>query len=137
MVEKMACKKKILNKMKFNNKFTCKDIRLVTDLWQNVSSKYFFVGLIELTMSSNPKITEQSWIKLSVSMAASSCLHELYLDYNNIGDLAASSVLVGLASHRHLQVLDLEGTCITDRFAEVITVTNTYFFQNISLYIQI
>jgi hypothetical protein len=50
-------------------------------------------------MSSNPKITEQSWIKLSVSMAASSCLHELYLDYNNIGDLAASSVLVGLASH--------------------------------------
>jgi hypothetical protein len=56
-------------------------------------------------------------------MAASSCLHELYLDYNNIGDLAASSVLVGLASHRHLQVLDLEGTCITDRFAEVITVT--------------
>lgn len=77
-------------------------------------------GLIELTMSSNRRITEHGWIKLSVSMAASSCLQELYLDYNTIGDLAATSVLVGLASHRHLQVLDLEGTCITDRFAELL-----------------
>ncbi|CAC5401822.1 Leucine-rich repeat-containing protein 73 [Mytilus coruscus] len=77
-------------------------------------------GLIDLTMSSNQKITEQGWIKLSVSMAASSCLQELYLDYNMIGDLAASSMLVGLASHSQLQVLDLEGTCITDRFAELL-----------------
>ncbi|XP_076098401.1 leucine-rich repeat-containing protein 73-like [Mytilus galloprovincialis] len=77
-------------------------------------------GLIDLTMSSNPKITEQGWIKLSVSMAASSCLQELYLDYNMIGDLAASSMLVGLASHSQLQVLDLEGTCITERFAELL-----------------
>jgi len=70
-------------------------------------------------MSANSDITPKGWSKLAVAIAASSTLRELYLDYNTLGDYAASCILVALTAHRRIEVLDLEGTGITDHTAQV------------------
>ena len=80
----------------------------------------FIAGLLDLSLSANSKITPEAWTKFGLAVAASSRLRELYVDYNRLGDAAASCLLVGLASSRKIQVLDMEGTGITERTAQVI-----------------
>jgi Leucine-rich repeat (LRR) protein len=75
--------------------------------------------LKDLSLSANPGISQTSWRKFGVSLAANSNLRELYLDYNNLGDYAASCIVVGLSGCPNLQVLDLEGTNINSSTAEV------------------
>ncbi|XP_056020612.1 leucine-rich repeat-containing protein 73-like [Ostrea edulis] len=77
-------------------------------------------GLKDLSLSANPGISQKSWGKFGVSLAANSNLRELYLDYNNLGDYAASCIVVGLSGSQNLQVLDLEGTNINGSTAELI-----------------
>ncbi|XP_062621860.1 leucine-rich repeat-containing protein 73-like [Saccostrea cucullata] len=77
-------------------------------------------GLKDLSLSANPGISQKSWAKFGVSLAASSNLRELYLDYNSLGDYAASCIIIGLAGSQNLQVLDLESTNIGDSTAELI-----------------
>lgn len=88
----------------------------------------FIVGLKDLSLSANPGITQKSWAKFGISVAASGNLRELYLDYNSLGDYAASCIVVGLSKSPNLRVLDLEGTNITDPTAEVSTFEITLMF---------
>lgn len=80
---------------------------------------FFTAGLKDLSLSANPGISQKSWAKFGISVAASSCLRELYLDYNSLGDYAASCIVVGLSGSQNLRVLDLESTNIGDSTAEV------------------
>lgn len=79
----------------------------------------FTAGLKDLSLSANPGISQKSWAKFGISLAASSSLRELYLDYNSLGDYAASCIVVGLSGSQNLKVLDLESTNIGDSTAEV------------------
>lgn len=80
---------------------------------------FFTAGLKDLSLSANPGISQKSWAKFGISLAASSSLRELYLDYNSLGDYAASCIVVGLSGSQNLKVLDLESTNIGDSTAEV------------------
>ncbi|XP_069118128.1 leucine-rich repeat-containing protein 73-like [Argopecten irradians] len=77
-------------------------------------------GLADLTLSANTSISPEAWAKFAVALAVSSHLRELYVDYNRLGDYAASCLLVGLTSKRQIEVLDLEGTRITDHTAKLV-----------------
>lgn len=78
-----------------------------------------FVGLLDFTISFNPNISTKGWAKFGIALAASNTLRELYVDYNSLGDYAASCILIGLTSHRKIEVLDLESTGVTDDTAQV------------------
>ena len=73
-----------------------------------------------MTLSANPGISTNGWLRFFVAMAASSNLRCLSVDYNCIGDVGASCLAVALASNRTLQTLDLEATGITDFGGKVI-----------------
>lgn len=89
---------------------------------------FFTAGLKDLSLSANPGISQKSWAKFGISVAANSCLRELYLDYNSLGDYAASCIVVGLSGSQNLRVLDLESTNIGDSTAEVCA--PSFFSQN-------
>ncbi|XP_047459089.1 leucine-rich repeat-containing protein 73 [Mugil cephalus] len=76
-------------------------------------------GLRELTLSANPGITSKGWARLSIAVAHSSQLRVLNLDYNPLGDHIAGMLAVAVASSRTLEVLDLEGTGLTNQSAQV------------------
>ncbi|OWF48711.1 leucine-rich repeat-containing protein 73-like [Mizuhopecten yessoensis] len=78
-------------------------------------------GLTDLTLSANTSISPEAWAKFAVALAVSSQLRELYVDYNRLGDYAASCLLVGLTSNRQIEILDLEGTGITDHTAKLLS----------------
>lgn len=77
-------------------------------------------GLMDLTISFNPDISTKGWAKFGIALAASNTLRELYVDYNTLGDYAASCILIGLTSNRKIEVLDLESTGVTDDTAQLI-----------------
>ncbi|XP_008319940.1 leucine-rich repeat-containing protein 73 [Cynoglossus semilaevis] len=76
-------------------------------------------GLRELTLSANPGISFKGWSRLSIAVAHSSQLRVLNLDYNPLGDQIAGMLAVAVASSRTLEVLDLEGTGLTNHSAQV------------------
>ncbi|KAM9847619.1 leucine-rich repeat-containing protein 73 isoform 2-T2 [Aulostomus maculatus] len=76
-------------------------------------------GLRELTLSANPGISSNSWARLAIAAAHSSQLRVLNLDYNPLGDRIAGMLAVAVASSRTLEVLDLEGTGLTNQSAQV------------------
>ncbi|XP_060069076.1 leucine-rich repeat-containing protein 73-like [Ylistrum balloti] len=78
-------------------------------------------GLADLTLSANTSISPEAWAKFAVALAVSSHLRELYVDYNRLGDYAASCLLVGLTSKRQIEILDLEGTGVTDHTAKLVS----------------
>lgn len=106
-----------------------------------------FAGLRELTLSANPGISSKGWARLSIAVAHSSQLRVLNLDYNPLGknsiiamttakfpvmalslnmvpilspgDQIAAMLAVTVASSRTLEVLDLEGTGLTNQSAQV------------------
>lgn len=80
---------------------------------------YLLIGLHELTLSANPGISTKGWTKFFISMSASCCLKTLNLDYNTIGDYGAGCLAVVLASNNTIEVLDLEGTGISEFGAQV------------------
>ncbi|XP_048061508.1 leucine-rich repeat-containing protein 73 isoform X1 [Megalobrama amblycephala] len=76
-------------------------------------------GLKELTLSANPAISSQGWARLAIAVAHSSQLRVLNLDYNPLGDHIAGMLAVSVASSRTLEVLDLEGTGLTNQSAQI------------------
>lgn len=100
-------------------------------------------GLRELTLSANPGISAKGWARLAIAVAHSSQLRVLNLDYNPLGtcllftyivlgpfqvlnvlapsagDQIAGMLAVAVASSRTLEVLDLEGTGLTNHSAQV------------------
>uniref|UniRef100_A0A7N5KSV7 Leucine rich repeat containing 73 n=1 Tax=Ailuropoda melanoleuca TaxID=9646 RepID=A0A7N5KSV7_AILME len=76
-------------------------------------------GLKELTLSANPGITPKGWSRLAIAVAHSSQVRVLNLDYNPLGDHVAGMLAVAVASSRTLEVLDLEGTGLTNQSAQV------------------
>ncbi|XP_009305345.1 leucine-rich repeat-containing protein 73 isoform X2 [Danio rerio] len=76
-------------------------------------------GLKELTLSANPAISSQGWARLAIAAAHSSQLRVLNLDYNPLGDHIAGMLAVAVASSRTLEVLDLEGTGLTNQSAQI------------------
>ncbi|KAM4695357.1 leucine-rich repeat-containing protein 73 [Discoglossus pictus] len=77
-------------------------------------------GLRELTLSANPAITCTGWARLAIAVAHSSQVRTLNLDYNPLGDHIASMLAVCVASSRSLEVLDLEGTGLTNQSAQIL-----------------
>uniref|UniRef100_A0A452THZ8 Leucine rich repeat containing 73 n=1 Tax=Ursus maritimus TaxID=29073 RepID=A0A452THZ8_URSMA len=75
-------------------------------------------GLKELTLSANPGITPKGWSRLAIAVAHSSQVRVLNLDYNPLGDHVAG-MLAGAPS-RTLEVLDLEGTGLTNQSAQTL-----------------
>ncbi|XP_021569848.1 leucine-rich repeat-containing protein 73 [Carlito syrichta] len=75
-------------------------------------------GLKELTLSANPGITPKGWSRLAIAVAHSSQVRVLNLDYNPLGDHVAGMLAVAVASSRTLEVLDLEGTGLTNQSAQ-------------------
>ncbi|XP_043543307.1 leucine-rich repeat-containing protein 73 isoform X2 [Chiloscyllium plagiosum] len=76
-------------------------------------------GLKELTLSANPAITVKGWARLAIAVAHSSQLRVLNLDYNPLGDHIAGMLAVAVASSRTLEVVDLEGTGLTNQSAQI------------------
>lgn len=76
-------------------------------------------GLIELTLSANQRITPQGWTQLAIAIAANSQLHNLYLDYNIIGDYGAGVLSVALAANSTLEIVDLEGCGVGEKGGEM------------------
>ncbi|XP_068457988.1 leucine-rich repeat-containing protein 73 isoform X2 [Clinocottus analis] len=76
-------------------------------------------GLRELTLSANPGISSKGWARLAIAVAHSSQLRVLNLDYNPLGDHVVGMLAVSVASSRTLEVLDLEGTGLTNQSAQV------------------
>uniref|UniRef100_A0A3Q2EDI9 Leucine rich repeat containing 73 n=1 Tax=Cyprinodon variegatus TaxID=28743 RepID=A0A3Q2EDI9_CYPVA len=100
-------------------------------------------GLRELTLSANPRIGSKGWARFAIAVAHSSQLRVLNLDYNPLGkpipepteqpvqllgsddvllspgDQIAAMLAVAVASSRTLEVLDLEGTGLTNQSAQV------------------
>ncbi|XP_038654868.1 leucine-rich repeat-containing protein 73 isoform X1 [Scyliorhinus canicula] len=76
-------------------------------------------GLKELTLSANPAITVKGWTRLAIAVAHSSQLRVLNLDYNPLGDHIAGMLAVAVASSRTLEVVDLEGTGLTNQSAQI------------------
>lgn len=108
--------------------------------------RYIIAGLRELTLSANPGISSKGWARLAIAVAHSSQLRVLNLDYNPLGtcsahccsralfrsffsvtnvlapsagDQIAGMLAVAVASSRTLEVLDLEGTGLTNQSAQV------------------
>ncbi len=85
--------------------------------------KYFgffnFKGLSDLTLSANPSITTRGWSQFFIAMASSCTLRTLNLDYNMIGDYGIGCLAVALAGNRSLEIVDLEGTGISEQGAKV------------------
>ncbi|XP_053314943.1 leucine-rich repeat-containing protein 73 [Spea bombifrons] len=77
-------------------------------------------GLRELTLSANPAVTCAGWARLAIAVAHSSQIRTLNLDYNPLGDHIASMLAVCVASSRTLEVLDLEGTGLTNQSAQIL-----------------
>ncbi|XP_077341570.1 leucine-rich repeat-containing protein 73 isoform X1 [Lithobates pipiens] len=77
-------------------------------------------GLRELTLSANPAITCTGWARLAVAVAHSSQVRTLNLDYNPLGDHIASMLAVCVASSRTLEILDLEGTGLSNLSAQIL-----------------
>ncbi|XP_063300254.1 leucine-rich repeat-containing protein 73 isoform X1 [Pelobates fuscus] len=77
-------------------------------------------GLRELTLSANPSVTCSGWARLAIAVAHSSQIRTLNLDYNPLGDHIASMLAVCVASSRTLEVLDLEGTGLTNQSAQIL-----------------
>ncbi|KFV91071.1 Leucine-rich repeat-containing protein 73, partial [Eurypyga helias] len=84
-------------------------------------------GLKELTLSANPGVTSKGWGRLAIAVAHSSQLRVLNLDYNPLGAVPASippsesaCLAVAVASSRTLEVLDLEGTGLTNQSAQTL-----------------
>ncbi|XP_059137700.1 leucine-rich repeat-containing protein 73 isoform X1 [Peromyscus eremicus] len=78
------------------------------------------VSLKELTLSANPGITPKGWSRLAIAVAHSSQVRVLNLDYNPLGDHVAGMLAVAVASSRTLEVLDLEGTGLTNQSAQTL-----------------
>ena len=76
-------------------------------------------GLLELTLSANQNISPQGWTQLAIAIAANSQLHNLYLDYNRIGDYGAGVLSVALAASPTLERIDLEGCGIGEKGGEI------------------
>ncbi|XP_048386529.1 leucine-rich repeat-containing protein 73 isoform X2 [Stegostoma tigrinum] len=76
-------------------------------------------GLKELTLSANPAVTVKGWARLAIAVAHSSQLRVLNLDYNPLGDHIAGMLAVAVASSRTLEVVDLEGTGLTNQSAQI------------------
>lgn len=77
-------------------------------------------GLKELTLSANPAVTAKGWARLAIAVAHSSQMRVLNLDYNPLGDHIAGMLTVAVASSRTLEVLDLEGTGLTNTSAQIL-----------------
>uniref|UniRef100_A0A803JVS6 Leucine rich repeat containing 73 n=1 Tax=Xenopus tropicalis TaxID=8364 RepID=A0A803JVS6_XENTR len=77
-------------------------------------------GLRELTLSANPAISCLGWARLAIGLSHSSQVRTLNLDYNPLGDHIASMLAVCVASSRTLEVLDLEGTGLTNKSAQIL-----------------
>lgn len=77
-------------------------------------------GLRELTLSANPGISCAGWARLAIALAHSSQIRTLNLDYNPLGDHIASMLAVCVASSRTLEVLDLEGTGLSNQSAQIL-----------------
>ncbi|XP_063774856.1 leucine-rich repeat-containing protein 73 isoform X1 [Pseudophryne corroboree] len=77
-------------------------------------------GLRDLTLSANPAISCSGWARLAIAVAHSSQLRTLNLDYNPLGDHIASMLAVCVASSRTLEVLDLEGTGLSNQSAQIL-----------------
>ncbi|KAM5164756.1 leucine-rich repeat-containing protein 73 [Mantella aurantiaca] len=77
-------------------------------------------GLRELTLSANPGISCTGWARLAVAVAHSSQVRTLNLDYNPLGDHIASMLAVCVASSRTLEILDLEGTGLSNLSAQIL-----------------
>ncbi|XP_071995927.1 leucine-rich repeat-containing protein 73 [Engystomops pustulosus] len=77
-------------------------------------------GLRELTLSANPGISCTGWARLAIAVAHSSQIRTLNLDYNPLGDHIASMLAVCVASSRTLEVLDLEGTGLSNQSAQIL-----------------
>uniref|UniRef100_A0A8C5MY93 Leucine rich repeat containing 73 n=1 Tax=Leptobrachium leishanense TaxID=445787 RepID=A0A8C5MY93_9ANUR len=75
-------------------------------------------GLRELTLSANTAVSCSGWARLAIALAHSSQIRTLNLDYNPLGDHIASMLAVCVASSRTLEVLDLEGTGLTNQSAQ-------------------
>ncbi|PIO23868.1 hypothetical protein AB205_0171640 [Aquarana catesbeiana] len=82
--------------------------------------KRAYAGLRELTLSANPAITCTGWARLAVAVAHSSQVRTLNLDYNPLGDHIASMLAVCVASSRTLEILDLEGTGLSNLSAQIL-----------------
>ncbi|KAK6181055.1 hypothetical protein SNE40_008994 [Patella caerulea] len=76
-------------------------------------------GLLDLSMSANTNITHTGWAELSLALATST-LRSLYLDYNKLGDQTAACIVVGVAGCGTLEVIDMEGTSVTQKTAKLI-----------------
>ena len=70
--------------------------------------------LIELTLTGNRNVTDAGWAQLAMAVASGINLRKLYLDYNNLGDFGAGLFSVALSATKGLDILDLEGTGISD-----------------------
>ncbi|XP_041351526.1 leucine-rich repeat-containing protein 73-like [Gigantopelta aegis] len=77
-------------------------------------------GLTELTLSGNTNITEHGWAVLAMSISCSPCLRSLYVDYNRLGDSGASCLLIAAAASQMIEVLDLEGTNLTEKTGKLV-----------------
>uniref|UniRef100_A0A8C5MWP3 Leucine rich repeat containing 73 n=1 Tax=Leptobrachium leishanense TaxID=445787 RepID=A0A8C5MWP3_9ANUR len=77
-------------------------------------------GLRELTLSANTAVSCSGWARLAIALAHSSQIRTLNLDYNPLGDHIASMLAVCVASSRTLEVLDLEGTGLTNQSAQTL-----------------
>ena len=70
-------------------------------------------------MSGNSSISCDAWIKFFIALASSNTLKRLYLDYTEVGDQGLKCLAVALATNKTLEVLDLEGTGVTEEGAQV------------------
>lgn len=73
-----------------------------------------------LTLTGNKNITQMGWSYLAIAIAASSRLHNLYLDYNKIGNYGAGVFAVAMAASTTLKKVDFEGCGITESGAELL-----------------
>nr|XP_026691771.1 leucine-rich repeat-containing protein 73 isoform X1 [Ciona intestinalis] len=77
-------------------------------------------GLKELVLSANTRVTNNGWAFFFCSLAASSCLRSLNLDYNPaISDSGAKMLAVVVAGTRSLKKIDLEACNLTEDSAKV------------------
>ncbi|ESO90166.1 hypothetical protein LOTGIDRAFT_192329 [Lottia gigantea] len=76
-------------------------------------------GLQDLSLSANPGISKTGWMEFSLALAAST-LRTLYLDYNKLGDEIASCIIIAVAGCGTLEILDLEGTGVTQKTATLV-----------------
>ncbi|XP_010615979.1 leucine-rich repeat-containing protein 73 isoform X3 [Fukomys damarensis] len=95
-------------------------INLICGLLPPDGAKSGEQGLKELTLSANPGITPKGWSRLAIAVAHSSQVRVLNLDYNPLGDHVAGMLAVAVASSRTLEVLDLEGTGLTNQSAQTL-----------------